>query len=95
MRRRWWIGLPLASFGVPAAGLLGGNAGAAARRGRIDPELALADFVIHPDLGFRTTPFPSFFDHARNTGERVAREQLPALLASLQRAGARTQRKPM
>lgn len=67
----------------------------AARRGRIDPELALADFVIHPDLGFRTTPFPSFFEHARNTGERVAREQLPALLASLQRAGMRTQRQPM
>lgn len=55
----------------------------AARRARIDPELALADFVLHPDLGFSTTPFPSFFAHARATGERVARQQLPALLARL------------
>jgi len=67
----------------------------AARRGRIDPELAKADFVFHPDLGFRTTPFPSFFEHARRTGEATARERLPALLAMLQGAGVRTQRKPM
>jgi NTE family protein len=67
----------------------------AARRARIDPELARADFVFHPDLGFRTTPFPSFFEHARRTGEASARERLPALLAQLQRASVLAQRKPM
>jgi NTE family protein len=56
----------------------------AARRARIDPELARADFVFHPDLGFRTSPLPSFFEHARRTGEANARERLPALLARLQ-----------
>jgi NTE family protein len=49
------------------------------RRQRIDPELALADFVIQPDLDFQTYPTPSFFKHARNAGEDIARSMVPKL----------------
>ncbi len=49
------------------------------RRQRIDPELALADFVIQPDLDFQTYPTPSFFKHARNAGEDIARALLPQI----------------
>lgn len=51
----------------------------ARRRQRIDPELALADFVIQPDLDFQTYPTPSFFTHARNAGEDIARALLPQI----------------
>jgi len=56
---------------------------AARRRVRIDPELLVADFVIHPDIGFRTLPTPEFFEHARHTGEQAARRLLPRLKAAL------------
>lgn len=53
------------------------------RRARIDPELAHADFVIHPDLGFNTWPTPTFFEHARTSGELAASQLLPKLQAVL------------
>jgi len=55
----------------------------AKRRKRIDPELAQADFVIHPDMGYNTWPMPSFFDQARQAGEYEARRQLPTLKSAL------------
>jgi NTE family protein len=55
----------------------------ARRRARIDPELMLADFVIHPDLGFNTWPTPAFFAHARRSGEMAANQLLPKLQAAL------------
>jgi NTE family protein len=59
----------------------------AARRKRIDPEIARADFLIHPDLGYYASPQRSYFDMARAVGERAARERLPALRDALTRAG--------
>jgi NTE family protein len=57
------------------------------RNARIAPEAALADHVIHAELGFAASPLPSYFREARSAGERSAREQLPLLLARLQQAG--------
>ncbi len=59
----------------------------ARRAARIAPEAALADYLIHADLGFGASPLPSYFEYARATGERSARTHLPRLLASLDRAG--------
>jgi NTE family protein len=55
----------------------------AKRRARIDPELIQADFVIHPDLGFRTVPTAQFFEHARRSGEDAACRLLPSLRAAM------------
>lgn len=57
------------------------------RRARIAPEVARADFVLHPDLAYGAGPFKSYFVDARRRGEAHAREQLPALRAALARAG--------
>lgn len=62
----------------------------ALRRARIDPEVAQADFVLHPDLAYRAGPFRSYFVGARQRGEAHARERLPALRDALAaRLGAR------
>ncbi|MBL8310324.1 MAG: patatin-like phospholipase family protein [Burkholderiales bacterium] len=53
------------------------------RRARIDPEVAQADFVIHPELIYQPSPFQSYFIDARQRGEAHARERLPALQAAL------------
>jgi NTE family protein len=53
------------------------------RRARIDPEVARADFVLHPDLDYWAGPRRSYFVDARLRGEAHAREQLPALQAAL------------
>jgi NTE family protein len=53
------------------------------RRTRIDPEVALADFVIHPDLDYRAEPRRSYYSDARARGEAHARELLPALITAL------------
>lgn len=53
------------------------------RRSRIEPEVARADFLLHPDLDYAAGPFRSYFVHARERGEAYAREQLPALLEAL------------
>jgi NTE family protein len=55
----------------------------ARRRARIAPEVAQADFVLHPDLGYYASPRRSFFVESRQLGEAHAREQLPALKAAL------------
>jgi NTE family protein len=53
------------------------------RRARIKPDVALADFVIHPDLDYGAGPWRSYFVDSRARGESHAREQLPALRAAL------------
>jgi NTE family protein len=55
----------------------------AKRRARIDPEVAFADFVIHPDLGYLASPRRAYFDQSQVTGEATARQRLPALKAQL------------
>lgn len=61
------------------------------RRARIEPEVAQADFVFHPDLDYRAGPFRSYFVSSRQRGEAHAREQLPALRKALDaRLGAGT-----
>ena len=79
---------------TPAAGdRAGGRLAVAARArivqrlARIAPEAAQADFVIDAGLGWEASPLPSYFRHARITGEASARRQLPQLLAQLQRSG--------
>jgi NTE family protein len=53
------------------------------RRARIDPEIAGADFVIHPDLDYHAGPFKSYFLRARQLGESHARERLAALQSAI------------
>ena len=59
----------------------------ARRRSRIDPELADADFLIHPDLEYAAGPRRSYFVNAQAMGERSARDALPALVERLRLAG--------
>ncbi len=59
------------------------------RRQRIDPEVARADFLLHPDLDYRAGPWRRYFVDSRARGEAHAREQLPALLAALRQTGWR------
>lgn len=53
------------------------------RRARIEPEVAQADFVLHPDLEYRAGPFRRYFVSSRQRGEADARERLPALRQAL------------
>ena len=62
----------------------------ATRRRRIDPEVALADYLIHADLVYAAGPTSKYFRYARVTGESSARRHLPALLAGLHEAGLKT-----
>jgi NTE family protein len=57
------------------------------RRARITPEVAKADFLIHPDLPYGAGPFQSYFVESRRRGEAHARERLPDLLALLRQRG--------
>lgn len=59
----------------------------ARRRNRIDPEIAAADFLIHPDLDYDAGPRRSYFVNAQANGERSARDVLPALMERLRLAG--------
>lgn len=59
----------------------------ARRRSRIDPEVATADFLIHPDLDYAAGPRRSYFVNAQVMGERSARDALPALVERLRLAG--------
>lgn len=56
----------------------------ARRRTRIDPEVAQADFLLHPDLDYRAGPFKAYFEDARRRGEAYARARLPQLQAALE-----------
>lgn len=53
------------------------------RRGRIEPEVAKADFLIHPPLDYWASPRRSYFIQSRQIGEAAAREALPALMEKL------------
>jgi NTE family protein len=55
----------------------------AKRRALIAPEVAKADFLIHPDMGYLASPRREFFEKAYSSGESTARTLLPALLAKL------------
>jgi len=57
----------------------------AQRRARITPEVALADFVLHPDLGYYASPRRRYFIESRQIGEAYVRARLPALRAKLDR----------
>ncbi len=57
------------------------------RRARIDPEVARADFLIHPDLDYDAGPWRSYFASSRRIGEATARALLPDLGARLRAAG--------
>lgn len=59
----------------------------AKRRSRIDPEVADADFLIHPDLDYAAGPSRSYFVNAQAQGEHSARQALPALVERLRHAG--------
>lgn len=59
----------------------------AKRRSRIEPEILLADFLIHPDMDYAASPRASYFVQAQIAGESAARERLPELLEKLQLAG--------
>ena len=49
------------------------------RRVRIEPEVAKADFLIHPELPYWAGPRRSYFESSRAIGEATARELLPLL----------------
>jgi NTE family protein len=55
----------------------------AKRRALIAPEVAKADFLIHPDMGYLASPRRAFFDKAFASGEEATRKLLPALQAKL------------
>jgi NTE family protein len=55
------------------------------RRARIDPEVARADFLIHPPVDYWARPSRHYFIEARRVGEREARAVLGALTERLQR----------
>lgn len=55
----------------------------AKRRALIAPEVAQADFLIHPDMGYRASPRREFFERAYDSGESTTRALLPALMAKL------------
>lgn len=51
----------------------------------IAPEVAKADFLIHPDTPYRASPRKRFFVSARSIGEKEARSRLPELLEALKK----------
>jgi NTE family protein len=55
----------------------------AARRARIAPEVAKADFLIHPDLGYIASPGSAYADNARATGEAATLKVVPGLMAAI------------
>lgn len=55
----------------------------AKRRARIDPEVAYADFLIHPNLDYAAGPNRSYFVKAQKVGEETARTLLPQLKQAL------------
>jgi NTE family protein len=61
----------------------------AKRRSRIDPEIRLADFVIHPDMEYAASPRASYFVQAQMAGEAAAAQLLPDLMQKMALAGVR------
>ncbi|MEN9559235.1 MAG: family protein RssA [Pseudomonadota bacterium] len=68
---------------TPATAPPGWTARDRTRRQRIDPEVAKADFLIHPDMGYYARPTQDYFVFALQTGYETARRLLPALQAKL------------
>ncbi len=56
-----------------------------ARLERIKPEVARADFIIQPNLGYWAGPMSSYFKESRALGETYARTVLPDLKVALQK----------
>jgi NTE family protein len=57
------------------------------RRARIAPEVALADFVIHPDMGYFASPRRAFFEKAQLSGEVETNVRLAELMTLLRARG--------
>lgn len=55
------------------------------RHALIDREVAHADFLLHPDVGYHASALRSFSLECRRIGEATARAELPALRERLQR----------
>jgi NTE family protein len=53
------------------------------RRARIAPQIAQADFLLHPDLYYWASPRRRYFTDSRARGEVYARDRLPQLLSML------------
>lgn len=53
------------------------------RHARIAREVAQADVLLHPDVGYHASPFAAFANASRQQGESAAREALPVLQARL------------
>lgn len=66
----------------------------ARRRARIAPEIAQADFVLHPDIGYYASPRKGYFVASRQIGEAEARARLPELQAKLTSANMSMQAPP-
>ena len=58
------------------------------RRARINPEVAQADFLIHPNLDYYASPFRPYFVSSRKIGEETARQRLDQLLLELRKRQA-------
>jgi NTE family protein len=57
------------------------------RKAKVDAELAFADFVLHPDIGYWAPFSGSARQRAIDAGRTYTQQQLPKLKASLKRAG--------
>lgn len=64
------------------------------RRARIDPEVRLADFLLHPALDYHAGPRRAYFQSARAAGEAHARAELPALQRAMAAAGVGPEPRP-
>lgn len=53
------------------------------RKAKIAPEVAKADFLIHPDMGYTASPRRAYFDRATRAGEETAQRQIADLLAAI------------
>jgi NTE family protein len=53
------------------------------RQSRINPQVVMADFLIHPDLDYQAGPWRSYFVAAELEGERYARELVDKLIAEI------------
>jgi NTE family protein len=55
----------------------------ALRRGRINPQVEMADFLLHPDLDYKAGPWKKYFNHAEKEGERYAESVIEELLEAM------------
>ncbi|WP_162141578.1 patatin-like phospholipase family protein [Lunatimonas lonarensis] len=55
----------------------------ALRRGRINPQVEIADFLLHPDLDYKAGPWKKYFKHAEKEGEKYAESMIEELLEAM------------